>query len=524
MRPVLLGERCRRHRSTFRWLANGLRCGSIFTVLLTSPIAAVAQDTPPPDSAAASIPPAREAAPAATGPNYLRPIMQSGVLIAGGLGFYFWQGERNHYDWPLSWSTVRERFTTLKHIRFDENEFAMNNVAHPGAGLLHYRFARLNGFEPRGAFVHALVGSTFWEMIIELREIASINDLIVTPFAGLALGEALHQHELFFRRAAPTRLNRMAAHAFAGPVASDRLLGGRTPAPAPQLPGSGLPSDRAHRLRLHMEYGPHAGGEPGLAIGASSEIGTGARDPAEQYWHTGAQPFTRLHLRLAAAGPALERADLGALAVFPGLRRGALYAESGGAPTGAALHVGAASAFYMHFEDFGARMWDAIAAADLLGVHVDAVRHGDILSARGSGGGYAAFSSMRPAALWPWFEEHGAIPLRAGVLYRNQYYFGYGYTLRTTGALEHRRAAIEGEVKHHRVRSLDNPHRRTDGEPNTLSARDTRTHVSAWLELRAPSPLRLGVGVEGVQARGTMGEFEASRNNFRMRTRVGIGR
>ncbi len=171
--------------------------------------------------------------------------------MASGLAIYIYKGERNAYDWPLEWPRVKERFTTLEQFRYDDNEFAMNNVAHPVAGALYYRFARSNGIGPLGASLYSLAGSTFWEVVVELREIASINDLIATPTTGIAIGEAMHQHTEFYRRGAPGFRNSLMEKALSGPILINRLFGEPPPPRATSLTPSGLPADRPHRIILH---------------------------------------------------------------------------------------------------------------------------------------------------------------------------------------------------------------------------------------------------------------------------------
>ena len=75
---------------------------------------------------------------------------------------------------------------------FDQNTFAINQFAHPYAGSLYFNAGRANGFNFYQSFLFAAGGSLFWELFMETSP-PSINDMIVTPFAGALWGEMLHR-------------------------------------------------------------------------------------------------------------------------------------------------------------------------------------------------------------------------------------------------------------------------------------------------------------------------------------------
>lgn len=77
---------------------------------------------------------------------------------------------------------------------FDDDRWGFNFVGHPLAGSEYYLIARNRRAAPWQGFLYAAAWSTFWEYITEGRyERASIQDLIITPLAGAALGEIRYQ-------------------------------------------------------------------------------------------------------------------------------------------------------------------------------------------------------------------------------------------------------------------------------------------------------------------------------------------
>ena len=90
-------------------------------------------------------------------------------------------------------------FSLWEKLRFapgswylDVDELATNFVGHPTAGTFYYMFARSNRVSIPEAFAWTVAASTVWEFL-EYKEPVSINDMVVTPVAGLAIGEAFTQ-------------------------------------------------------------------------------------------------------------------------------------------------------------------------------------------------------------------------------------------------------------------------------------------------------------------------------------------
>jgi hypothetical protein len=103
------------------------------------------------------------------------------------------------------YQTVYTPWEKLAHgaISFDSNTFRTNFVGHPLMGGTMYQLARGSRVGAWQASLAAVAGSTGWELI-EFHEKASINDLVVTPVAGIALGEPLFQLAAHLDRAPPS--------------------------------------------------------------------------------------------------------------------------------------------------------------------------------------------------------------------------------------------------------------------------------------------------------------------------------
>src|SRR5690606_2018469 len=76
--------------------------------------------------------------------------------------------------------------------RFDHNPFGINHIWHPLDGAAFHAIARANHLGLGGAALSGFATSMTWEYLLEFRETISINDVLITPAAGIAAGEFFH--------------------------------------------------------------------------------------------------------------------------------------------------------------------------------------------------------------------------------------------------------------------------------------------------------------------------------------------
>jgi hypothetical protein len=134
-------------------------------------------------------------------PNYKRLALNTGVLYGAGfltLGVLCllpedataWNKKEMQNTPPFKrwWRNVK------KGPVVDKDNFIFNYVLHPYGGAAYYMGARSQGFNLFYSFLYgAGVSTLFWEYGIEaFMEIPSIQDLILTPFAGALIGEGFY--------------------------------------------------------------------------------------------------------------------------------------------------------------------------------------------------------------------------------------------------------------------------------------------------------------------------------------------
>ena len=121
-------------------------------------------------------------------PRYLRTALELLGVLAIGTSYYWIVSDPNKQDWD--YIDIKDRSLHVE-VKFDNNMFRTNFLLHPMAGMVSYWIARSNGLNVYAAFASSALSSASFEFLLEWLEKPSINDLIVTPFGGMAAGEFL---------------------------------------------------------------------------------------------------------------------------------------------------------------------------------------------------------------------------------------------------------------------------------------------------------------------------------------------
>ena len=78
---------------------------------------------------------------------------------------------------------------------WDKDNPIFNYILHPYGGAVYYMSARSCGFNVLGSLAYsAIVSAVLWEYGIEcFNEVPSIQDLVITPLAGMLMGECFYR-------------------------------------------------------------------------------------------------------------------------------------------------------------------------------------------------------------------------------------------------------------------------------------------------------------------------------------------
>src|SRR5262245_6983118 len=132
--------------------------------------------------------------------RYLRATIETSALL-GMVSLYYWgtKSSSADFDYDVSFETLKNKFSG-KAILFDDNSIGTNSFpGHPLSGAYYYLIARNNKLSRAESFLWSFATSAIHEFFIKLPEVASINDFVVTPVAGAAIGEAMYEFGRYFR-------------------------------------------------------------------------------------------------------------------------------------------------------------------------------------------------------------------------------------------------------------------------------------------------------------------------------------
>ena len=119
-------------------------------------------------------------------------------LSALSLGYALFMDRRvaDFENYPLEYRLRADSW------RLDNNHLSVNYALHPLGGAVAYLWARAYHHGVWASAAYGLLSQTIWEFALEFKTRGSLNDVIVTPTAGIPIGEFLHQLGLYLDSAA----------------------------------------------------------------------------------------------------------------------------------------------------------------------------------------------------------------------------------------------------------------------------------------------------------------------------------
>lgn len=397
------------------------------------------------------------------------PLVRAGAeslsVIALNMAIYWLSPGWNAPDWELSWDAKswREKIVTFQGVLFDTNNFNTNAVSHPIAGALYYTTSRGNNLSIGQSYAVAFAASTFWEYISEYKERVSLNDLIMTPGGGAAIGESFSQMSLFFSRGSHNVVNEILGLLFSPFAKLNQQIDPRLAPRLAPVNGLGLPSDVFHRFDVSigagvtaMDDGTQRGeGEIELETEVINLPEYDRRERASRFVSDGS--FSKIHARFAfAAGDLYEGTVLTKAALFghfmqddgrEGARRGAIKS----------VFVGASTAFDFSLHDWSNVYKDRVAVVNLPGPTLDASIRKGALKLRASLDVNADFASVSTPALDDYIAERGDRGIKS-VLASKKYYYAAGVTIRPRLSVEYGRIELVSDTTvdfFHSIQGLD---------------------------------------------------------------------
>ncbi len=408
--------------------------------LLSLSLGAVADDaTAPAGTEGAAAP--EELAPASPDPGastlrLLPASLETGGILALEILWYESAIELNKldFDFDRTWDGQGRRWRDLHGVRFDDNSFALNMGHAYYNGSFYYDIARVLGGSVLESWLFTLATSSVWEATVEHREVFSLNDTIVTPAGGAAIGEAFFQLGRFFERGSPTIANRVLTTIFSPAQTLDDVLGLTRPARTPDVDSLGFPRDVWHRFELDLG-GALAGRSrasgalrPELYLSLDTELvavpGHGRPGDLAQTLDDG--QWSRVRVVFSRDAEALTELHVYTQASLWGRYHQRLRGQDG-ALFGHSVFYGAATAFDLsiarlpEFDDF-------IGIMHVVGPMTDATWYHGAFSLRGALSGFLDFANPRALAYDELLRQGVVLPTTKSVLEKEGYTHAWGFT------------------------------------------------------------------------------------------------
>ncbi len=347
-------------------------------------------------------PPHQESA--SPSPHRVRAALEMLSVLGVGTIWYWTNKDLNARDFDLYWNWPTFRRKILgQETRFDRNAFWTNAYSHPRSGFMLHSVGRANGLGVGESVVLNAAATWLWEVGVEFRERPSLNDLIVNPVAGLALGESIFQLGLFFRRSPDNALNRSAGVAFS-PLASlhDRLDGRRPKRDA----GDDLGFSREvwHRFQLRLlttTTFADTGRRDDVGFGVETELVTipGWGRPGTWGAVARAGSWSTLRLGMGMSAGEVSETDMLARVLLFGYAWQRMSRDGDERPRGVGFLLGLANAFDFETRREPGYRSDLLGNINVLGPIMEVSVHRGGVWVRATLEGYIDFAMVRPRSL-----------------------------------------------------------------------------------------------------------------------------
>jgi hypothetical protein len=462
-------------------------------------------------------------------PAYGRAATELVVSLGIGTAWYWSNTNLNSLDWDYTWrwNSQRNRHANLSGWRFDDNTLHLNSPGHPLAGGAYYALARANGFSIPASFALSMLTGTLWEILIEYKEVVSLNDLVLTGVAGVPLGEAFHQLGAFFRRSYPTASNQLLSWIFGLPVRFHHWLDGTATPRASTLDERGWPGDVIHRFELGLGASVIPSGESedrqGLELNLRGELidmNDYDQPGKDVTWHRGPL-FTGMGLGATITPRGVEDFVLDAKLTFAGFHARRIEENvDTGALEGFNLFFGSTIAFLHDEYDF-AHFRDRLGAVHLPGLSMHLRVFGENVELRYGIDFHPDFAAVQSAAM-PSFDQPGSRRDTRSILDDHGYYFAWGFTRNYRLELAYKSLNLRTHLSRQNYRSIDGYDRFQFDLADDVSVADQRTTRETVLEVKLPrANTFVGLSSQRRQRTGTLedvdGQFEERRLIGRLR-------
>jgi len=325
--------------------------------------------------------------------------------------------------------------------------------------------------------------------------VVSVNDMIFTPIAGAAIGEAMHQLKLFFARSKGSWVHDVLLSLFGGASGIDHWLSRNRPPRAASLDEWGFPTDVVNRFDIwagltHLAERPAGvSAQNQLRLGFQTELfplpGYGeAGSHSRLVWDT---TLTQLGLDIQLDASKVQVLDFYVRAAWAGYHHQKIEeAQGSGRISGYSFLIAPASGFQHSLRSLGARGTDELAVVNVLGSAMELlVFHGG-WKWKVQLHIYGDMAAVHSIAAEDYEDQGGDLSSAKGVLRLRKYYYAFGMTSQLAVQAQRGPIQVGFEFVDQRFDSIEGLDRFQEEVTDDFPLQDERTLLRAYIAASTP--------------------------------------
>ncbi len=453
---------------------------------------------------------------------FTRATIEMGAILGIGMIKYWLTPSVNSVDWDyrFNWENWRKRLLTYDAWRFDDNRISINTYEHVLGGVLYYFVPRSLGASMLESFLFALAASAIWELLIEFREVVSVNDMIFTPVGGMALGEVLFQLSKFFQRGSDTAINQVLSSIFgvAGVSNLNAWVSKNKPRVSSNTDRFGFPSDVWHKFDVfsNFEKSKTKSGVSWekISLGFDTKIidipGAGQVGNINTLLTDGG--FTRLVFN----GKFNQFVNLSDFLFFAktsliGYYRQSITKTQEQELKGYSFFIGTSTAIDYHTHLIG-KVTDRLGIVNVLGPSLDLTYYSNGYKIRCTIDVFGDFAAVRSFAIDKFIENNGESAL-VSVLKDHHYYFAFGITANPRVEVSNGPFEMSIELKYHWLTSVNALDRFVNQNYNNINFKDSKFGYKIWLGYTLPwwnDLIKVGIAYEQYVRQGSAAQYSVT--------------
>ena len=446
--------------------------------------------------------------------HYLRAAGEVALLLGSAMvDYYYFSAEANQADWQFRFKeAMKKKLLSTQGMRFDDNRGSVN-IGHSLAGTGYYLPCRTNNLSSSESFMCAIMASYFWELIGEYREVWSINDMIVTPVGGLAIGEPLYQLGRFFNRGGNTVTNKLLSSAFGGTEKVNNWLNNIRPKSATDQDEFGFPTDVWHQFKLSAGYGHQStsdqpGKHPAYGVGLDTEI---INHPTFDKEGTSTDLFkdtmeSKLRAKMTFSDGAMRDLDIMTKAVLAGYYKQNTKLDEKNRLNGYTFFVGPSVGVDLRQQNIGSQAKDMVATVNVLGSTVDVTAYNKGVRSRLTLDVYGDFAMVHSYAIDDYVKDNGREGLPS-VLKLNDYYYATGVTAKAEASVSYKDLELSAEFKKQYLNGINGSDRYQEQVTKPIAKNDELTSGKLGLAYRLTDHIRVKTSAELLDRKSNLDKY-----------------